>query len=172
MSPSPPAVRDRPSWSITCEGRPRVGLFFAVGIWDGEVVNAEPSRCAKVEWAPIDMLPGNTVPYTATGAGFYRIGIGISVHGWSEAETTQEGPSAGTRRDKTVPLPAYTRCAYGHGEETRAGDGGEKLVGKHDDGKGPQDRDLDLSEIVHSPDRKRDPVGEHAGEGKGKDGGK
>jgi hypothetical protein len=31
----------------------------------GEPVNAEPHKCAKIEWFPVDMLPPNTYPYTA-----------------------------------------------------------------------------------------------------------
>lgn len=43
-------------------------------------------------------------------------------------------------------------------------------MGKHDDGKGPQDKELDISEVVPDLDQKREAVGGHAGEST--DGGK
>ncbi|WP_326646559.1 NUDIX domain-containing protein [Streptosporangium sp. NBC_01755] len=67
---------------LSPEGRPRVGFFFVADTWDGEVVNAEPNKCAKIEWVPVDILPDNTVPYTTAGVELYRTGTGIGVHGW------------------------------------------------------------------------------------------
>ncbi|GAA2880971.1 hypothetical protein GCM10010517_43800 [Streptosporangium fragile] len=69
---------------LSPEGRPRVGFFFVTDIWGGEVVNAEPTKCAKVEWVPIGILPSNTVPYTLAGVELYRSGAWIGVHGWPE----------------------------------------------------------------------------------------
>ncbi|MEU4408169.1 NUDIX domain-containing protein [Streptosporangium sp. NPDC023963] len=67
---------------LSPEGRPRVGFFFVTETWGGEVVNAEPGKCAKVEWVPIDVLPDDTVPYTTAGVELYRTGVGIGTHGW------------------------------------------------------------------------------------------
>ncbi|MFN2636936.1 MAG: NUDIX domain-containing protein [Gemmatimonadaceae bacterium] len=69
---------------LSPEGRPRIGVFFAVSEWGGEVVNAEPNKCGGIEWVPADQLPGNTVPYTAAGLEFYRSGVSVGVHGWPE----------------------------------------------------------------------------------------
>ncbi len=69
---------------LSPEGRPRLGVFFAAFEWDGDPYNAEPHKCAKVEWASADQLPDNTVPYTAAGIDLYRSGTGIGVHGWAE----------------------------------------------------------------------------------------
>ncbi|WP_283139289.1 NUDIX hydrolase [Rhizohabitans arisaemae] len=69
---------------LSPEGRPRMGMFFASSQWTGDVVNAEPGKCGKLTWAPPDMLPHNTVPYTAAGVGFYRNGCSIGIHGWPE----------------------------------------------------------------------------------------
>ncbi|MFF5210621.1 NUDIX domain-containing protein [Streptosporangium sp. NPDC000396] len=69
------------------EGKPRVGMFFAASRWDGEVVNAEPHKCGRVDWVPADRLPDNTVPYTAAGIAAYLGGVGIDVHGWPELAT-------------------------------------------------------------------------------------
>ncbi|AWS41597.1 NUDIX domain-containing protein [Streptosporangium sp. 'caverna'] len=66
------------------EGQPRVGFFFATDTWEGEIVNAEPNKCARVEWAPADALPGNTVPYTVAGLGLYLADAVVGVHGWHE----------------------------------------------------------------------------------------
>lgn len=43
-------------------------------------------------------------------------------------------------------------------------------MGKHGDGKGPQDKELDISGVVHSPDQNRTATGEHADTADGKDG--
>lgn len=72
---------------LSPEGRPRVGFFFAANAWTGEVVNAEPQKCAKLTWAPADMLPDNTVPYTSAGVNLYLAGAGVGVHGWPQAES-------------------------------------------------------------------------------------
>lgn len=69
---------------LSPEGRPRIGVFFAVSEWSGEVVNAEPNKCGGLAWVPADHLPDNTVPYTAAGVEAYRSGVGIGVHGWHE----------------------------------------------------------------------------------------
>jgi 8-oxo-dGTP pyrophosphatase MutT (NUDIX family) len=66
------------------EGKPRVGFFFATDTWEGEAVNAEPNKCARVEWAPADALPDNTVPYTVAGLGLYLTDAVVGVHGWHE----------------------------------------------------------------------------------------
>src|SRR5262249_4138336 len=51
------------------EGQARLGCFFHVSSHpaQGEPVNAEPHKCAKIAWYPLDMLPETTVPYTAAG---------------------------------------------------------------------------------------------------------
>ncbi|MEV6859580.1 NUDIX domain-containing protein [Streptosporangium subroseum] len=69
---------------LSPEGDPRIGVFFAAEVWDGEVVNAEPNKCGRVDWVPADRLPDRTVPYTVAGVGFYRSGVSVGVHGWPE----------------------------------------------------------------------------------------
>ena len=67
-------------------GLARVGLAFAVA-YDlarhGEPINAEPHKCAKIEWFPADMLPSNTYPYTAACVRAYRQGAPFALSGWS-----------------------------------------------------------------------------------------
>jgi 8-oxo-dGTP diphosphatase len=64
------------------EDKPRIGFFFATDTWEGEIVNAEPNKCARIEWAPADALPDNTVPYTVAGLGLYLADAVVGVHGW------------------------------------------------------------------------------------------
>lgn len=73
---------------LSPEGRPRVGFFFAANSWTGEVVNAEPHKCAKLTWTPADILPDNTVPYTSAGVQLYLAGIPSGVHGWPSLPPT------------------------------------------------------------------------------------
>ncbi len=46
----------------------------SAGIWEGEPVNAEPHKRARVEWFPLDRLPPDTYLYTAAGVERYRQG--------------------------------------------------------------------------------------------------
>ncbi|MGJ6964267.1 NUDIX hydrolase [Streptosporangium sp. G11] len=55
-------------------GQARMGVFFEATSWEGEPVNAEPHKCARIEWFPLDRLPSNTYPYTAAGVERYRQG--------------------------------------------------------------------------------------------------
>ncbi len=67
-------------------GLTRVGLAFAVA-YDparhSEPVNAEPHKCAKIEWFPADLLPSNTYPYTATCVRAFRDGAAFALSGWA-----------------------------------------------------------------------------------------
>jgi 8-oxo-dGTP diphosphatase len=67
-------------------GLARVGLAFAVTFdpaRHGEPVNAEPHKCAKIEWFPTDMLPSNTYPYTAACVRAFHDGAPLALSGWS-----------------------------------------------------------------------------------------
>jgi len=67
------------------EGQRRFGLFFTVehdSARHGEPINVEPHKCAKIEWFPIDMLPDNTVPYTAAGIDLMRTGGTFGLVEW------------------------------------------------------------------------------------------
>ncbi|MCP2321898.1 8-oxo-dGTP pyrophosphatase MutT (NUDIX family) [Hamadaea flava] len=61
----------------------RLNLFFEVGAWDGEPVNAEPDKCAAVGWFDLDRLPPMTVAYAAQGLARYRQGIAYSDFGFA-----------------------------------------------------------------------------------------
>lgn len=67
------------------EGQGRLGLFFTAETnpaRQGEPYNAEPDKCAKVAWYPLDLLPQNTVPYTTAGLDLYRTGASFTPLGW------------------------------------------------------------------------------------------
>jgi 8-oxo-dGTP diphosphatase len=40
----------------------RIDLFFEADTWEGEVVNAEPTKCSELAWVEINKLPTNIVP--------------------------------------------------------------------------------------------------------------
>ncbi|WP_218579060.1 NUDIX hydrolase [Phytohabitans houttuyneae] len=68
-------------------GLGRIGLVFAVDhapARHGHPTNAEPHKCAKLEWFPADTLPTNTYPYTAASIQAYRTGEHLMVSGWRE----------------------------------------------------------------------------------------
>ena len=53
---------------------PRIDFFFAVDRWSGEIRNCEPEKCDELQWAPIDALPPNMVPYVRHAIERYRAG--------------------------------------------------------------------------------------------------
>lgn len=61
----------------------RLGLFFHATSWDGEPVNTEPHKCARISWFPLDSLPENTYPYTRLGIDLYRKQENFAVAGWT-----------------------------------------------------------------------------------------
>ncbi len=66
-------------------GLGRVGLVFIVShdpLRHGEVSNAEPHKCAKVEWFPVDMIPLNTYAYTAAALVSYQENARLRLSGW------------------------------------------------------------------------------------------
>jgi 8-oxo-dGTP diphosphatase len=66
-------------------GHARVGLVFTAAHdpqRHGEPVNAEPHKCAKVEWFPVDLLPSNTYAYTAASVRAYRDARLLALSGW------------------------------------------------------------------------------------------
>ncbi|NUR72846.1 MAG: NUDIX domain-containing protein [Hamadaea sp.] len=61
----------------------RINLFFEVGAWEGDPVNAEPAKCAAVGWFDLDRLPPATVAYAAQGLARYREGVAYSEFGFA-----------------------------------------------------------------------------------------
>ncbi|MFA1551039.1 NUDIX hydrolase [Actinomadura chokoriensis] len=63
----------------------RVGFFFAATRWEGEPVNAEPHKCARIWWHDPDDLPSETIGYVADAIARVRSGAGgvFSLYGWT-----------------------------------------------------------------------------------------
>jgi len=68
--------------NLNPEGHARIGFVFTTDTWTGEPYNAEPHKCAKIAWYPLDMLPHATVPYTAACVDLYRRGEVFGLNGW------------------------------------------------------------------------------------------
>jgi ADP-ribose pyrophosphatase YjhB (NUDIX family) len=71
-----------------CTRDERVGFFFEALSWSGEPRNMEPSKCAGLDWFPLDALPPNMVPYVRVALEGWRTGQPYSEDGW------QGGPPA------------------------------------------------------------------------------
>lgn len=71
----------------TPEGHARVGFFFRAHRWPGDPRNAEPHKCARIAWFPLDRLPTNTVPYTRAGIDLFRRGEHFGLEGWPRPAT-------------------------------------------------------------------------------------
>ena len=41
----------------------RADYFFKTRVWVGDIRNAEPDKCAKLEWFSPDLLPSNITPH-------------------------------------------------------------------------------------------------------------
>ncbi len=64
-----------------CGDHERIGFYFTVQQWGGEIKNMEPHRCEDLSWFPVDQLPENTIPHIRTaidccakGARYYEFG--------------------------------------------------------------------------------------------------
>ncbi|KFB03396.1 hypothetical protein ALLO2DRAFT_03900, partial [Frankia sp. Allo2] len=48
----------------------------------GEPVNAEPQKCARIAWFPLDEIPDSTYPYTRVGIDLHRRRENFAISGW------------------------------------------------------------------------------------------
>lgn len=46
--------------------RLNMDVFFECASWNGNAVNKEPEKCARLEWFPLSALPSNTMDYVAS----------------------------------------------------------------------------------------------------------
>jgi 8-oxo-dGTP diphosphatase len=60
----------------------RIGFAFEPDCWDGEPVNAEPSKCSELAWADPAHLPPDTVGYTAAIINAVERGTMFTLNGW------------------------------------------------------------------------------------------
>ena len=69
----------------TSTGHTRIGFVFAAQhdpARHGEAVNAEPHKCAKIEWFTPDALPRETYPYTTACVAGWQAGTPLRLSGW------------------------------------------------------------------------------------------
>lgn len=60
----------------------RVDFFFSTGVWEGEIVNAEPGKCDDVAWFSLTDLPAAVVPYVRAAIDLHRQGCTYAEFGW------------------------------------------------------------------------------------------
>ncbi len=65
-----------------CEDIARVSFFFTATRWAGDVVNAEPDKCAGLIWSDPVSLPGHTIGYIADALAAFRADQGFNACGW------------------------------------------------------------------------------------------
>ena len=61
----------------------RVEFFLVALAWLGQVANREPERCDRLEWADVDNLPENVIPYIKRALENYRWRKWFDSFGWS-----------------------------------------------------------------------------------------
>ncbi|MGI5146685.1 NUDIX hydrolase [Plantactinospora sp. CA-294935] len=67
-------------------GQGRIGLVFTAAYEPerhDEPVNAEPHKCAKIQWTPAELLPSNTYSHSRVAVAAYRAGDTFRLDGWS-----------------------------------------------------------------------------------------
>jgi 8-oxo-dGTP pyrophosphatase MutT (NUDIX family) len=60
----------------------RIGFVFEPALWDGEPVNAEPSKCSELVWADPAHLPSDATGYTAAIIDAVERGTTFTLNGW------------------------------------------------------------------------------------------
>lgn len=60
----------------------RIGVFFSVPSWSGELRNMEPDKCSALEWFDINTLPSNMVPYAKFALQDFAKGESFGMYGW------------------------------------------------------------------------------------------
>jgi 8-oxo-dGTP pyrophosphatase MutT (NUDIX family) len=77
------------------EGQHRLGVVFhaeADPDRHGIPANAEPHKCAGIGWYPMDVLPANTVRYTAAAVHLHRHRIRFAAAAWPATDLLGELP--------------------------------------------------------------------------------
>lgn len=66
-----------------------MAFFFEVLAWSGEIRNAEPDKCERLDWIASDSLPPNSVRYVRVALDHIRSGKRFSTLGWDEASAEE-----------------------------------------------------------------------------------
>ncbi len=56
--------------------------FFTTKKYSGEIINAEPDKCAEIKFYPLDKLPENIIPYIKKSIECYQKGITFYENGF------------------------------------------------------------------------------------------
>lgn len=64
----------------------RMGFFFEVQKWRGEVSNMEPDKCSELAWFNINDLPKPMVPYAFYALTCYKNNQLLSKYGWDQPQ--------------------------------------------------------------------------------------
>jgi 8-oxo-dGTP diphosphatase len=65
------------------DGKGRIQLFFRPRSYEGTVRIAEPHKCARLSYWPVNALPPRLVEYTAVALSAYGRGETLSEVGWN-----------------------------------------------------------------------------------------
>ncbi len=63
-------------------GGGRVAFFFTVSRWEGDPINIEPDKCAKLRWFPLHELPEHMIGYARAALQGYVAGEAFSTYGY------------------------------------------------------------------------------------------
>ena len=63
-----------------------VYLFFTAETWEGEPINAEPDKCERMDWFPLDALPKPMIPQIRDAIEKIREGRLYTEFGWKPGE--------------------------------------------------------------------------------------
>lgn len=66
----------------TAGEKERIGFFFEVKKWTGEIRNVEPEKHGEVRWFDLNKLPKNMVDYSKKAIGYYKKHQLLSYYGW------------------------------------------------------------------------------------------
>lgn len=62
----------------------RISYFVFAGGWRGEPHVCEPDKADLVQWASLDALPGNTIPYIVAALNHWQAGESFSTFGYED----------------------------------------------------------------------------------------
>lgn len=66
------------------DSKERMGFFFEVKKWEGEIKNMEPEKHGEVKWFDLDDLPKNMVAYARYAIDCYKKSQVLSEYGWDK----------------------------------------------------------------------------------------
>ncbi|MDD2913511.1 MAG: NUDIX domain-containing protein [Candidatus Paceibacterota bacterium] len=65
-----------------CKDHERIGFYFTVDKFNGEIKNKEPNKCDDLSWFPLSRIPKNTIPYIRFAIDCYSTEQRYCEFGW------------------------------------------------------------------------------------------